>query len=242
MKSKVTTVQNGSGVVAKGEIGSVLERYELKYTIPCHLVDEISHFISPYCYLDKYSEKSPDKFYKINSLYFDTPSFLFLRRRLARDYKRFNMRIRAYGDNPKLPYFLEVKQKRGDIIKKLRAKVFDSDLYNLLHGPISNEFIAGEDKEAASRAVFLRFLHTYNAQPQVIVQYRRKAYISEYEEYARVTFDKELRYMEQHEYSPVPIEERMASCDVETGFDAEARSTRGEGKGTAETMSRRVLR
>jgi hypothetical protein len=204
---------------AKGEIGAVLERYELKYTIPCTMVDEISHFVSTYCYLDKYSQKSHDLFYKINSLYFDTPDFLFLRWRLGSVLRRFNMRIRCYGDYPKPPYFLEVKQKRGDVVKKLRAKILDTDIYKLLNGPIPEGFLAG-DKEAPSRTAFLRLAHIYNAQPQVIVQYRRKAYISNYEDYARVTFDKELRYMQQNEYSPVPIEEKMASCDVETSFDS----------------------
>ncbi len=218
MKKDLPTVQGSSGFVEKGEIGSVLERYELKYTIPCAMVDEISHFVSAYCFLDKYSEKSPDQFYKINSLYFDTPEYLFLRQRMGGAFRRFNMRIRCYGDTPQLPYFLEVKQKRGDIIKKLRAKVFDTDLNQLLNGPLSNEFLSG-DKEAASRAAFVRLAHVYNAQPQVIVQYRRKAYIGHYEDYARVTFDKELRYMEQHDYSPVPVEKRMAACDVETSFN-----------------------
>jgi hypothetical protein len=219
VKKDLPHVEGNTALVEKGEIGSVLERYELKYTIPCYLVDEISHFVSAYCFLDKYSEKSPDLFYKINSLYFDTPSFLFLRQRKEAVHRRFNMRIRSYGDHPQLPYFLEVKQKRGDIIKKLRAKVFDADLYNLLHGPNSDSFLSG-DKEAPSRSAFLRLMHSYNAQPQVLVQYRRKAYISHYEDYARVTFDKELRYMEQHEYSPVPVEEKMAPSDVETRFDA----------------------
>jgi hypothetical protein len=218
VKNEPLTVQDNSGFVEKGEIGPVLERYELKYTIPCNLVEEISRFISPYCSLDKYSKKSPDLFYKINSLYFDTPDFLFMRRRIAREYKRFNMRIRSYGDDPRLPYFLEVKQKKGDVIKKLRAKVFDTNIKMLLNGPVSDEFLTG-DKEAPSRSAFLRMAHIYNAQPQVLVQYRRKAYISHCDDYARVTFDKELRFMEQHEYSPIPIKERMISCDVETGFD-----------------------
>jgi hypothetical protein len=33
----------------------VLERYELKYTIPEDMVAPISAFIEPYCALDKYS-------------------------------------------------------------------------------------------------------------------------------------------------------------------------------------------
>jgi len=189
VKKEPSTVQDSSGFSGKSEIGPVLERYELKYTIPCHLVDEISRFISPYCFLDNYSEKSPDLFYKINSLYFDTPDFLFIRSRIAREYKRFHLRIRSYGDNPQLPYFLEVKQRKGDVIKKLRAKIFDADLEKLLSGPVSDAFLTG-DKEAPSRSAFLRLLHVYNAQPQVVVQYRRKAYISHCNDYARVTFDK----------------------------------------------------
>jgi hypothetical protein len=218
VKKELPAVEGSSGFIEKGEIGSVLERYELKYTIPYSMVDEISAFVEAYCFLDKYSEKSPDRFYKINSLYFDTPDFLFLRKRLAREHRRFNMRIRSYGDNPQLPYFLEVKQKRGDIIKKLRAKVFNADLDAMLNGPVEDSFLSG-DKEAPSRAAFLRLRHIYNAQPQVIVQYRRKAYISHYEDYARVTFDKELCYMEQHDYSPVPVEGQMTSCDIENEYD-----------------------
>ena len=52
---------------------ALLDRFESKYTIPIQLVEPIIQFILPYCSYDKYSALSPDKYYKINSLYFDTP-------------------------------------------------------------------------------------------------------------------------------------------------------------------------
>ena len=62
--------------------------------------------------------------------------------------------------------------------------------------------------------------HTYNAEPKVLIQYKRKAYISDVEEYARVTFDIRLRSMKQTGYDPLPHEEEMQNSDVQTLFDA----------------------
>jgi SPX domain protein involved in polyphosphate accumulation len=200
------------------EIPPVLDRYEAKYTIPATLIDDISAFIRPYCSLDKYSEREPDMFYKINSLYFDSPGFAFLRQRLCRAPNRFNMRVRTYGDAPQLPYFLEIKQKKGDIVRKYRAKVFETNIHNLLCCAASGEESGGAE-DAANTDLFRRMVHTYNAQPQVVVQYRRKAYISECDDYARVTFDKELRYRRETRYVPLPVENEMAPCDIETCFD-----------------------
>jgi hypothetical protein len=201
----------------QAEIGPVLARFEVKYTIPFSLVGPISAFIEPYCSLDKYSEQSPDLYYGINSLYFDTPDFLFLRNRVLRVERRFNMRIRSYGSEPQPPYFMEIKQRLSDVVKKFRAKVHTTDLEALCH--CTDDHCADGDKNDRNRALFCHTRRRYNAHPAVLVQYRRKAYISDYDEYARVTFDIGLRYMPQREYLPVPVECSMVPCDVQTGFD-----------------------
>jgi hypothetical protein len=199
------------------ELPPVLDRYEAKYTIPEKLIDGISDFVRPYCSLDKYSDREPDMFYKINSLYFDSPGFNFLHQRLNRAPNRFNMRIRTYGNDPQLPYFLEIKQKRGDIVRKYRAKVFKSDIRGLIDG---TDTASGDGSEnSRNTELFRRMVLTYNAQPQVIVQYRRKAYVSECDEYARVTFDRELHFRRETGYVPFPFGEEMAPCDIETCFD-----------------------
>jgi hypothetical protein len=200
-------------------IPPVLERYEAKYTIPFDLIDPISKFVEPYCFLDAYSEKSPDLFYLINSLYFDTPDYLFLRLRLRKADNRFNMRIRTYGESPVFPWFFEIKHKRGDIMKKYRAKFYNENIELLLNNPEAMANDAKNEKEAKNRLLFHRLVQTYNAEPKMLIQYKRKAYISETEEYARVTFDTTLRSMKQTNYIPLPDESRLQPCDVETAYD-----------------------
>jgi len=198
---------------------ALLDRFESKYTIPIQLVDPIVRFIQPYCSYDKYSALSPDKYYKINSLYFDTPDYLFLRKRMLKVEKRFNMRIRCYGDNPKYPYFFEIKQRLGDIVRKTRAKVDDPE-YARYFFATKDQLPPLEDKKNSKhRDLFFQTAFRYNAHPVVLVQYRRQAFFSNYDEYARVTFDINLRYKAQNDYYPLPVDGDMIPCDVALGND-----------------------
>ncbi len=200
-------------------IPNILERYELKFVIPFELIGPISDFVSIYCTLDKYSQNSDNSFYKVNNLYFDTPYFLFLRNRINRVEKRFNMRVRSYGDNSELPYFLEIKQKRGDIVKKSRGRLYERDWFNIFKIPDFLEKVDAESQEKNNLHLFQKTALTYNAEPKVLTQYIRKAYISDYEEYARVTFDIDLRYMQEERFNLIPDNDRMLSYDFSTNFD-----------------------
>lgn len=199
-----------------------LERYELKYTIPSRMVGAISAFIRPYCHLDRYSNLAADGYYQVNSLYLDSPDFIFLRNRLEGSENRFNMRARSYGEAPRPPYFLEVKQKTGDIIRKYRARVADPDLESVLDpSRMDRGYLAdGDDAaDAANADLFRRLAHAYNAVPVIMTCYRRKAFVSACDEYARVTFDADLRFMAQREYRPLFVGSEMAPSDPETCFD-----------------------
>jgi len=208
--------------VSEGDIITppVLERYELKFTIPMFLVEPISDFVSIYCSLDKYSAMAEDSFYSVNSLYFDTPYYLFLRNRMLGCKKRFNIRIRSYGDSPQLPYFFEVKQKDSNVIRKYRGKVYDADwqspffLVDYTPRRIDNQ------KELRNIRLFQRLVHMYDAGPKILTRYRRKAYVSECEDYARVTFDIELKYMAEETCNLVPDMNKMISYDMSTNFDS----------------------
>lgn len=198
---------------------ALLDRFESKYTIPIQLVEPIIQFILPYCSYDKYSALSPDKYYKINSLYFDTPDFLFLRKRMLKAEKRFNMRIRCYGDEPTFPYFFEIKQRIGDIVRKTRAKIDDPEYARYFFATKELPPPLEDPKSSKHRDLFYHTAFRYNAQPVVLVQYRRQAFFSNYDEYARVTFDINLRYKAQDDYYPLPVEEAMVPCDLAMGTD-----------------------
>jgi hypothetical protein len=117
----------------------VLERYELKYVIPWEYVEPITDFLMVYCSLDYYSEIAADNnyFYKISTLYLDTPNYEFLRQRVEGKAIRFNMRARAYADGDKAPYFLEIKNRTGisGVVKKYRATVDEQHWPAILTDP-----------------------------------------------------------------------------------------------------------
>ncbi len=197
-----------------------LERYELKFTIPMELVEPISNFASVYCSMDRYSFVSENGFYRVNNLYLDTPEYLFLKRRMENTDNRFNMRIRSYGDNPSMPYFLEIKQKIRGLVRKYRSKVEDSMWYKAYTEPGFQTRKSNIDPvEQKNQALFERMIYSYNVSPKVLTQYSRKAWVSEVDEYARVTFDIDLRFMPESRYNLIPQESEMVPCDHELLFD-----------------------
>lgn len=198
----------------------LIERFEMKFTIPSSMVEPISNFASVYCSPDKYSQQSDSGYYKVNNLYFDSPEYLFLRMRLASVQNRFNMRVRSYGDEAGMPYFMEIKQKTGQIIKKYRAIVTQPDWYRVFTEPGFESHDESNDQlEIRNRDLFERMIYSYNASPKVLTQYIRNAWVSDVDDYARVTFDRELKYTPESEYNLVPDDDLMVSCDPETVFD-----------------------
>lgn len=195
-----------------------LERYELKYLIPLEMVEPISKFVEAYCHMDYYSQISPDKYYTINSLYLDTPSLYLLRFKEMAGAFNFNMRIRSYGEAPKPPYFFEIKYKIREFVRKKRAKVSAENWQNILEWGQIPECLDSES--GANLQDFLFMKMTYNVEPVILTQYRRKAYISEVDDYARVTFDRDLRYQEQLEWCVKPNERLLCHYDHPESFES----------------------
>lgn len=199
-----------------------LERYELKYLISPELIEPISRFVESYCHLDYYSEIAKDHFYTINSLYLDTPNLYLLRYKETADAFSFNMRIRSYGDGEKPPYFFEIKYKIRDFVRKHRALISDDNWPDIL------EYDAiPKDLNIASREnleSFLRVKMTYNVKPVILTQYRRKAYLSHTDNYARVTFDRDLRYQEMDQWVVRPQERELNHYDHPESFELPGQS------------------
>lgn len=208
--------------VTQVEIPTVLQRFEYKYLIPRDLIEPISEFVRTYCYLDKYSEMSPTKFYRINNIYFDTPFYTFLNNRLAKKENRFNMRIRSYGEKPVPPYFWEVKCKFGENKQKYRVKVKSEEIEKIFYMQRAAEELGLKGNDAKNMDLFQSLALSYNAQPQVLTQYDRMAWISEADEYARVTFDANLQCCEEHDFNVKPTPERMESYDTTSIFGPQA--------------------
>lgn len=176
----------------------VIERCELKYIVPYSLVEPICRFIEPYCALDHHSATQPGHFYPVNSLYFDTPNFRFLKLRMWGAARRFNMRVRAYADGRQAPYFAEIKYKTPTSVKKFRASLETAEWPGILDQKSStSQHPVAVDKEEISRELFVRLAHAYAIEPKIFTCYRRKAFFSLIDDYARVTFDINMQYRQQ---------------------------------------------
>jgi len=199
----------------QASLSPTIERHELKYTIPWRLVDPICRFIEPYCELDFHSSTSSDNYYLVNSLYLDTRGFEFLRQRMYGKDGRFNMRVRCYGEQGEPPYFLEVKRKKGVTGIKFRAVASAAEWPAIITDPGFRVLPEDSEKNQRNKERFLRLAISYAIEPKLLTQYRRRAYVSRVDRYARVTMDTSMKYRVQDHYSLSP-DDNMISYDNET--------------------------
>ena len=157
----------------------------------------MTRFIEVYCALDYHSAIAEDHFYEVNSLYFDTRSFEFLQQRQDGKDGRFNMRVRSYGDDADRPYFLEIKRKSGTTGKKYRATASAAEWPAILQDPGYRIPADDEAKNRVNKELFLRLATSYAIEPKLLTRYRRRAFISQVDDYARVTMDIGLKYRHQ---------------------------------------------
>jgi len=199
----------------KTSLPPVIERHELKYTIPMSYVDPITDFLLIYCDLDHYSAISDSNYYQVNSLYFDTRSLEFLKQRLFGKNGRFNIRARCYGNGESGPYFLEIKRKEGFSGVKYRATADQNEWPAILTDPAFRISASDSIREQRNKALFSRIALSYAIEPKIFTQYQRRAFVSTVDEYARVTLDTNMRYRQQSHYSMV-ADDQMTNYDNET--------------------------
>lgn len=194
----------------------MLQRFELKFLIPSALIKPIEEYASRYCVSDPYADT--EGWYVINTLYLDSPRNTFLKRRMNGDSTRYNMRLRSYGESPKPPFFAEIKYKQNGVVKKYRTKlsqeVWENDFARedgLLFGPDILE-------TSENYMHFQRLAISHNVEPKVFTQYRRKALMSVVDDYARITFDNDLKCHPTDKYILSPDSSELFHYDNSTLF------------------------
>ncbi len=172
----------------------LFERYELKYWVPESLTREIARFISPFVELDPASAQAADQRYTITSVYLDSPRWSLYRECVEDRMDRFKLRIRTYGERSDGPVAAEVKRKVKDVIVKSRA-FLPRDLYPAcIAEPLDARPAFRTREEARYYEDFVRRASERRVSPRVLVRYTREAYESVVDDYARVTFDRDIRY------------------------------------------------
>ena len=155
------------------------QRLELKYHITEPMAEAIRRVIEPWCVPDAHNGEQG---YPISSLYLDSPTLAFHRARLRGDADRVKLRIRTYG--PRSLAHLEIKRKTGKIIHKIRTSLPRERVVETMGG-------FGVEDPTVDHFLSVRF--RCGAEPKLSVFYKREAYTSTVDFYARVTFDRRIQ-------------------------------------------------
>ena len=158
----------------------------------------------------------------ILSQYYDSPMLDFYEEKLSGIQFRNKVRLRCYGYRfePGATAFLEIKQRLGDHVRKIRQK-FSFEPARL--EPSSWRFDSAEHASA-----FGVLLERYRLVPSAQVWYQREAYESVVESDIRVTFDSCLMALHPGvQLTPAMLADPTTKLISESFFILEVKSTNG---------------
>ena len=160
-------------------VQTVFKRYELKYLLTLAQKETVLRAMQPYMTLDKYGRTT------IRNLYYDTDSYLLIRRSIEKPAYKEKLRLRSYsrvdGDTTA---FVELKKKYKSIVYKRRISL----PYGEATAWLSREKRTEKYTQIASEIDY--FLDYYGSlHPAVFLSYEREAYYSLDGGDFRVTFD-----------------------------------------------------
>jgi hypothetical protein len=186
-------------------------RHECKYLVDEAVAARVVHAVQPYVRLDPHAARLGERSYPITSLYLDDAHRSLYRETVEGLLRRFKLRVRSYGDDPRTPLFLEIKRRHDRVVQKARCPLPRTLLPDVLAGrtvPVAN----GGDPQAL--AEFQRLMLLRGARPCALVRYQREAWIGREDAEIRVTVDRRLSVLPTHDaavrmldpgYVPVPM-------------------------------------
>jgi hypothetical protein len=185
--------EEGSAVIS-------FRRYEYKYLITPAMIEPIRAFIQPYCAMDPFSQREPECFYTVKTLYLDSPNYTTYWDVLKRRPFRFKLRIRAYGDVKAGSVKFEIKRRFKDTCYKTSFKMpADSWADNLNASEDQGSLQYSESPNPALRR-FLALAHSIRAEPKMLIQYERQAFQSRIDRYVRISFDRRICHQPKSTY------------------------------------------
>ena len=97
---------------------TVFQRYELKYMITARQKKKVLEAMKPYMEIDNYGRTT------IRNLYFDTDTYLLIRRSIEKPEYKEKLRVRSYGKAAcDSTVFVELKKKYKSVVYKRRISL-----------------------------------------------------------------------------------------------------------------------
>jgi SPX domain protein involved in polyphosphate accumulation len=178
---------------------SIFQRFENKYIISLEQFNKLKVLILKHLEEDKYGLTT------IQSLYFDTPSYLLIRRSIEKpDYKE-KLRIRGYGIvNKDDNIFFEIKKKYDGIVYKRRVVMKEHEAYEMFY---NHDCV---DSQIKKEIAYFNELYD-DLKPRLLMMYDRTAYEKGD---LRITVDDNVRFRTDNlNLSSEPIGTRLLPKD-----------------------------
>ena len=165
-----------------------IRRYELKYLVTEEQASAIREHVQGFCSLDSHS--SPELGgYVVNNLYLDTPDLRFYWDVKFRRLTRVKTRLRYYGRRLKDSVWLELKYRQGSIIWKVRRRIAAEQWPGVLEPSVaSTELPRFQDGSMSFEDV----ASLLGVEPVLHARYFREPWVSDIDDYGRVTIDRRL--------------------------------------------------
>ena len=160
-------------------VQTVFKRYELKYMLTLEQKAKVLAAMQPYMKLDKYGRTT------IRNIYYDTDTYLLIRRSIEKPAYKEKLRVRSYGRaEPNSTVFVELKKQYKHVVYKRRISLPEAE---------AMEWIAREHhchKHTQISEEIDYFLDYYKTlHPAVFLSYEREAFYAKDGSDFRVTFD-----------------------------------------------------
>ena len=171
-------------------VQTVFKRYERKYLLTQTQKETVLKAMQPYMTLDKYGRTT------IRNLYYDTDTYLLIRRSIEKPAYKEKLRIRSYSRaDADSAVFVELKKKYQSVVYKRRISVPYAEATAWLSGEKHTE----KHTQIASEIDY--FLDYYGSlHPTVFLSYEREAYFCNDDSDFRITFDDNI-LCRQHDLS-----------------------------------------
>lgn len=160
----------------------VFKRYEFKYLITRQQKRRLLALIAPYMVPDSYGRTT------IRNIYYDTPTYLLIRRSIEKPSYKEKLRVRSYKRaEPDSTVFVELKKKYNSVVYKRRLALTEAD---------ASLWLCDRQPSASQSQIKNEidyFLDYYGAlAPAVFLSYEREAYLSLDASELRITFDENI--------------------------------------------------
>ena len=158
---------------------AVFKRYELKYLITASQKQTVLEAMSPYMDLDQYGRTT------IRNIYFDTDSYLLIRRSIEKPTYKEKLRLRSYKQaDQDTSVFVELKKKYNNVVYKRRISMPEAEATQWLN---QGQFHGERTQISEEIAYFLD--HYKPLRPTVFLSYEREAFYAKDGSDFRITFD-----------------------------------------------------